>query len=789
MKKKQEKYHFIGIGGIGMSGLARILLAQKKLVSGSDLSLSYGTEELVDRGAVVAKGHSAKHISPNQTVIYSSSIGENNPEYQAAKQLKCRLLHRSEMLFELMGSKKTLAVTGTHGKTSTSALLTSVLLASGEDLTFAIGGMLAGQNGKWGAGEYFVAEADESDGSFLNYFPHGAILTNLEAEHLDHYKTEEALHSAFEIFISQVQDPHLLFYCGDDPHLKANGVSYGFKEGNALRIQNFKQKGWHSQFDLHFEGKVYQEINLNLIGEHNVLNAAAVFGLALRLKIAEHAIRLAFKNFSGVGRRCEKRAQVSNILLLDDYAHHPTEIQTTLRAVKAAAQERRVVTVFQPHKYSRTQDYLREFAHALAEADLVYVTDIYPAGEKPIERIDAQALVRQDSTSKCRYLSSSKVLAELKNTLRPHDVFISLGAGDIFKIHSDLIKDFQPKKYVLGLVFGGESCEHEISLRSARFVAKSLNRDLYDIHYFGIDKQGNWIVGDEAKELLASQEQLVSENASSPLDPNVSRALQQCDLFFPALHGSFGEDGTIQGFFEMLHKPYVGPNHKSASLCMDKILTKRLVEACGVQTPKDISFTRAQWLADKTLAHSLCLPVYVKPVSLGSSIGISFVATKELLEQACAYAFKYDTKVMVEEAKVGCRELEFAVMGNQRVTVPSPGEKLSGGEFVNYEKKYGQAHVQTTIEPNLSPELLEKGKKLAQKAYQALDCSGVTRVDFLLDKEGEFWFFEANSLPGLTPLSLFPKIWEREGVFPTELFDRMVILALEKQRHKQCLSL
>jgi len=785
-----KQYHFIGIGGIGMSALARILLDKKIPVSGSDLSTSVNIEQLTQKGAVVQKGHSAKHISPHHTVIFSTSIKESNPEFMAAKALKCSMLHRSELLADLMKDHRTFACTGTHGKTTTSSLLTAVLVEGGLDPTFAVGGMVQGLNGRLGKGPFFVAEADESDKTFLNYHPEGAIITNVEPEHMEHYKNVENLHQAFETFFRQVQNSELLFYCGDDLELtklaKNRGIAYGFSSHCPLQLSNYHQVGWESHFDLTFEGRTYEDVVVALTGEHNALNAAAVFGLALRLGVDEEKIRKALATFSGIARRCQKRGEVRGVLFMDDYAHHPTEIEKTLKAVKEAVEERRLVVLFQPHRYSRTHDTLEAIGKAFEMADQVYVTDIYAAGEEPIEGITAERIVekiRAASTVPCEKWSGAN--------LYPHDVFLTMGAGDITHIHTEITS---PKKLTLGLVFGGLSCEHEISMRSARFVAASLNRELYDVRYFGIDKKGRWITGEEAKEILETKPVVDSTNCRPIFD--VVSELEGCDLFLPILHGTYGEDGTIQGFFEMLGKPYIGPDYRSAALSMDKVLTKRLVSSCGVATPKDISFGHIQWNRDKTalLEKVKDFPVYVKPIHLGSSVGISRVENPQQLEAAIEKAFRYDTQVMIEEGKEGCRELEFAVVGNShayRVTAPTPGEKLAEGAFVDYEKKYSANPVQTKLHPDLDPDLLQQGKELATKAYRAVGCSGMTRVDFLLDQEGKFWFFEMNPIPGLQQFSLFPKIWKRDGVTPEKLFDRLIILALQRKRqqdrHFRCL--
>lgn len=791
MDNQVKHYHFIGIGGIGMSALARILLDKKIPVSGSDLTTSQNISDLKEKGAVIRQGHSAKHVSPQHIVVFSSGIKEGNPEFMAAKALNCPMMHRSQLLADLMRGFRTFACAGTHGKTTTSSLLTAVLAEGGLDPTFAVGGMVKGINGRLGQGNFFVAEADESDGSFLNYHPEGAIITNIEPEHMDHFKTMERLYEAFGKFAQQVQNSQLLFYWGDDLELskimKSKGVAYGFSAHCPLRLSNYRQEGWKSCFDLSFEGCLYKDVEAALLGEHNALNAAAVFGLALRLGIEEKQIRSALAAFPGIGRRCQKRGEKGGVLFLDDYAHHPTEISKTLKSVKMAVEERRLVVLFQPHRFTRTRDQLEAFGRAFEMADLVYVDEIYAAGEEPIDGVTADRLVEEIntvSTVPCFKWSEA-------GPLMPHDVFITVGAGDITHIHGTLPP---PRKLTVGIVFGGLSCEHEISLRSARFVASSLDQNLYDVRYFGIDKQGNWLTGCEAKEILETRPVVESPRCRPIFD--VVKELEACDLFLPILHGTYGEDGTLQGFFEILGKPYIGPDYRSAALSMDKVLTKRIVASFGVPVPEDISFGHIQWQREKAaiLAKIDRFPVYVKPVHLGSSVGVSCVESKERLELAIEQAFRYDTQVMIEEGKIGCRELEFAVMGNTsgfRVVAPGPGEKLAGGVFVDYEKKYLNP-IQTTLHPDLDPKLLEEGKILAQKAYRAVGCSGMTRVDFLLDKEGNYWFFEMNPIPGLQQFSLFPKIWKRDGVEAEKLFDRLIILALQRKRqqdrHFKCLE-
>ncbi len=754
--KKKDRYHFIGIGGIGMSALAHILLDKKIWVQGSDSHPSPIVQELEKKGAVIYADHSASNISRGDTVVYSSAITPDNPEYQAAEALHCRLLHRSELLAELMRDHKTIAVAGTHGKTTTSSMLTTIFIQAKLDPSYALGGLLHNRNGQKGKGGHFLFEADESDGSLINYFPDLAIITNIEAEHMDHYKTEEAVFESYNSFASQVKE--FLLYCGDGLTL-SKGTSYGFSENCDHRLSNFEQRGWQLSFDL----DQFENIEVAATGRHNALNAAAAFLVAHHLGIKESVIRSALKGFPGVKRRCERRGDENGILQLDDYAHHPTEIRATLRGLREAVGERRIVALFQPHRYTRTRDHLEEFGRAFEWADEVYITDIYLAREKPIEGLSAHSVIEQvrKHTPNCHYIARSDCPDKI--ALRPHDVFITLGAGDITKVH----KSFSPKKWRVGVLAGGRSPEHEISLRSAQFVYDSLNPHFYEPLFFTIHKDGTWSCGE----------------TRGPLS-SVMHKLEECDIVLPILHGPNGEDGTIQGLLQTMGKAFIGSDHLGCALSMNKVMAKKLAAAEGVPTPAYINFYRIDWLREKEryLNHGLTYPVYVKAVHLGSSIGTYFVKKAEELEEAIEEAFRFDDEVMIEEGKVACREIEFATLGNHDVVVPRPGEKLAQGNFITYEMKYGKTPVPTSVEPSLTKATLAKGQELAKCVYRALRMSGFARVDFLLDPQNNWWFFEVNAIPGMQKFSLFPKIWKREGVSASALIDQLVILALARQR-------
>lgn len=438
----QQVTHFIGIGGIGMSALARILMKRGESVTGSDLSQSSLIRQLKEEGAQIYSGHHPEHISGARRVVFSSGIAKDNPEFCAAREQGIPLLHRSEMLAQLMEGSAPLLITGTHGKTTTSSLLAHLLIQADLDPSYAVGGVVQGlkTNGAHGRGIYFVAEADESDGSFLNYPSFGAILTNLENDHMDYWKEDEALENGFRQFASQVGSPDHLFWCRDDLRLSSLGLeghSYGFSEEADLKIDNFQQLGWKIHFDLAFQGRVYRDIELPLIGAHNVLNASAVFGMGIKLDLPEETIRRGLASFQGVGRRMEKKGQIGQIDIYDDYAHHPTEIFATLRALKTATHCRRLVVAFQPHRFSRTRDCLEEFSGSFEYADAVIVTDIYAAQEDPIPGVSGELVlqrIKKSKTGPVEFVKREALPQFLSAFLQPGDLLLTMGAGDITQV-------------------------------------------------------------------------------------------------------------------------------------------------------------------------------------------------------------------------------------------------------------------------------------------------------------------------------------------------------------------
>ena len=449
--------HFVGIGGSGMSGIAEVLLNLDYAVQGSDLKKGEVTRRLESLGAKIFIGHRAGNVAGADVVVVSSAINESNPEVAQALAQRIPVVKRAEMLGELMRFRYSIAVAGTHGKTTTTSLVASVLAEGGEDPTFVIGGRLksAATNARLGAGRYLVAEADESDASFMHLQPVIAIVTNVDADHLGtHGGDFGKLKASFVEFLHNLPFYGLAVICADDSHAAAlipqiarPYVTYGFGEGVDVRAVDVERRGGQSQFDVLRPGKPEPlRVTLNLPGRHNVLNALAAIAVATELEIDDAAIQRALVNFQGIDRRLQVLGDVTmgerRVTLVDDYGHHPTEIAATLEAARQAWPGRRVLLVFEPHRYTRTRDLLDDFAQVLSGADALVVAEVYPAGESPIPGADGKALcraIRSRGTVEPVLLKSLGELPEvLAGKVRDGDVVLTMGAGSIGAAAHDL---------------------------------------------------------------------------------------------------------------------------------------------------------------------------------------------------------------------------------------------------------------------------------------------------------------------------------------------------------------
>lgn len=452
--------HFVGIGGAGMCGIAEVLLNQGYRISGSDLKQSVVTDRLESLGVKVFIGHQESNIAEADVLVVSTAIDESNPEIKSALENRIPVVRRAEMLAELMRFRHGIAVAGTHGKTTTTSMVTSVLAEGELDPTFVIGGKLnsAGTNARLGDSRYLVAEADESDASFLHLQPMVSIVTNIDADHMSTYGGDfEVLKNTFVDFLHNLPFYGLAVVCIDDetvreilPRISRQMITYGFSDDADYRATDLRQEGLFTHFTVHRPaGRSDLDITLRMPGKHNVLNALATIAVADDEGVSDSAIVTALEKFAGVGRRFTVCGEFpladGNVMLVDDYGHHPRELEVTLDAIREGFPERRLVMVFQPHRYSRTRDLYEDFVRVLSGADVLILMDVYPAGEKPITGADGRSLcgsIRQRGAVDPIFIEREESLAQpLKSVLQPGDLLLTQGAGDIGSLAVELTRD------------------------------------------------------------------------------------------------------------------------------------------------------------------------------------------------------------------------------------------------------------------------------------------------------------------------------------------------------------
>ncbi len=457
-----NSYHFIGIGGIGMSALASLLLDKGYQVSGSDLRANQVTERLKKRGANISLGHSPKNVKNVDFVVYSSAIEEDNPEFLKAKKKNIPVMQRAQLLAELMNGHTAITIAGAHGKTTTSSMIAHMLVKANFNPTTAVGGIVHGasSHAQLGGGQYFVTEVDESDGSFLYFSPQYSVITNIDFEHVDYYKNWQSILDAFSKFIERTVEGGVILAYGDDEQLlnllKSSQVpyqTYGFLPHNNISATEITYDQFLSQFHCIVDGRNLGKVHLNIPGRHNVANALACISLGLNLSIDFELICESLKEYIGVQRRFQLKDKVNDIWVIDDYAHHPTEIRTILETAQLFKQalpseDSQLITIVQPHRFSRVEALLDGFAESLIHSDQMIVTDIYAASEKPIEGITAQHLCQKVCALTDKpvcYIPKEEIVDYLMATATPHDVVLMLGAGDISAIADDFVAALQEK--------------------------------------------------------------------------------------------------------------------------------------------------------------------------------------------------------------------------------------------------------------------------------------------------------------------------------------------------------
>jgi len=450
MFKKIKRIHFVGIGGSGMSGIAEVLLNLGYQISGSDLKETEATRRLSDLGAKISYLHQRENISNAQVVVVSTAISKDNPEVLAALEQKVPVIPRAEMLAELARLKYTIAIAGTHGKTTTTSLVATILSAADFDPTMVVGGRLHGLDtgAKLGYGEFLVAEADESDGSFLKLSPTIAIVTNIDNDHLDHYGSVEELEKTFLEFANKVPFYGWAILCLDDPGVRKilpfidrKYYTYALNSDADFIARNIIYQDWEIEFDAYFQNKKLGQVKLHLPGKHNISNALAAIACTVNLDIDFSVISRALSEFKGIERRLQIKGEKNGITVIDDYGHHPREIEATLGAIRQRWTKSRLIVIFQPHRYTRTKILADEFGRAFTQADLIRLMEIYPAGEKPIPGVSAKLIYDAlEKNGKNVTMFASEQVNKLVKELKPGDIVLTLGAGDVWKLGEKLLE-------------------------------------------------------------------------------------------------------------------------------------------------------------------------------------------------------------------------------------------------------------------------------------------------------------------------------------------------------------
>jgi len=761
--------HFVGIGGAGMSPLAKILLLLGYNVSGSDQGTSPIIEELVRLGARVwTDGQRAENVRGADAIVVSTAIPYDNPEVIAAWDLRIPKLHRSDINAALVNEYDGIAVAGSHGKTTTTSMIGVTLDRVGVSPTIIVGGEVPdlGTNAKLGTSRYLVSEADESDGSFLKLRPHVAVVTNVEDDHMDHYGTMEKIIAAFRTFIDQVDEDGTAILCFENEILrklaaetKRRVISYAIDTEADYRAADIEAHGAIISFTVFERGVELGRVSLNIPGRHNVLNALACIAVARLAGVAFAQIRDALAGFHGAKRRFQTKGKERGVWVVDDYAHHPTEIAVTLTAARAT-NPGRLICVFQPHRYSRTNLLRTEFGACFAAADLLILTDVYAAGEAPIPGVSGETLmeeVAKQTGQDAVYLPERVDLERyLAQHVRAGDLVITMGAGNILEVGETLVEQLKNGTAGTGerpivVVMGGPSTEAEVSLRSGTAILEALRTKAYPV------------IGMELVPTTFAEE-------IQKLNPAI---------VFNALHGKYGEDGILQGTLDMLGIPYTGSGVRAAALTMDKVTAKRIFCAEGIATPRFCCISKAErdvYTAER-IRTEFDLPVVVKAPEQGSSIGVYIVTREEDLQSAIDEAFSYGNEVLIEEFIEG-RELTVAVWG-----IPADAQALpvieittTSGRY-DYESKYTPGASAHIVPAELSQECTAAVQELAVRAFKACGCTGVARIDVMLSTAGEPYAIEVNAVPGMTATSLVPDAARAVGIEFPALCEKILAMA------------
>ena len=712
-------FHLVGIGGAGMSALARMLRHRGFLVSGTDSTDSPEVNRLQSEGIPVHVGHTGEFLQPDQALVLTDAIElARSPEYARAVELGLVIVRRSQALGWVLRDRKVIAVTGTHGKTTTTGLLGAALIEAGMDPLVVVGASIPDFHGpvREGAGEWAVVEACEAYDAFHDLQPEIVLLTNLELDHIDYHGTYEHLRDSVVRFAKSLPKSGTLVYCAADP-----GAS------EVAQLAEVPCSGYQIDHELPA---------LTLGGIHNLLNAS---GARVAARLAAKgtsapldSIDLGLSHFGGAERRLQTLLE-GPITIIDDYAHHPTEVAASLQAVRErmAGRQGRLIVAFQPHLYSRTAGLIPDFAAALDSADLIFLTDIYPAREAPMAGVSS-ARIAELCTKPVTYIPSRHLLArEVAAIAQTGDIIVGMGAGTITEFSHELAAELTATGPIrVAVVYGGDSSEREVSLHSGLAVYTALKAE-----------------GFEAELVDVSDILLKTGDLSRFVGP------RRPDVAFLAVHGTNMEDGGMQGLFELLHIPYTGSGVQASSLAMDKSATKRILASEGIRTPKGV-------LVDSPTADvPFEGPWVVKPNSEGSTVGLSFVDNREDLKSAISRALSYDKSALVEELISGM-EISTPVLIDRALL---PVEIAPDSGRYDFASKYVPGATREIVPARLPDRVLERAQEIALKAHRVLGCRGATRTDAIVRGE-EVIVLEVNTLPGLTGTSLLPNSAAASGI-------------------------
>lgn len=728
----RRSFFLVGIGGAGMLGLVDLLLDRGLRVRGSDAVLSPAVRELNSSGVEVTLGHSGDPLQADDALIVSDAVDlATSPEVARAQVLGVPVCRRSQALAWLLEGRRCLCVAGTHGKSTTAAMIAAGLEAAGLDPTVVVGASWRGaeRGVRIGKGEWAVVEACEAYDSLRDFDPYVVALTNVELDHVDYYRDQAHLEEVVGAFVARIPRGGSLLY---------NAADAGARRVAERATQSAPAPDWDSAPP-------------RLPGAHNRSNAALALAACVAVGADVECARAGITSFTGIGRRLEVVSDGEfGVAVVDDYAHHPSEIDAGVQALRERYPGRRLVLVFQPHLYSRTAPLVAEFARSLSLADLVVLTDIYPAREKPMPGVSS-ARIAESITCACRYVPSRHALPRaVADLAQPGDVVVGMGAGNIADFMPRFLDELRERARSaplrVAVVMGGDSAEREVSLHSGRAVLDALVALGYDAFAW-----------DPAETLQASGD---ASALVGPRRPHVA---------FLAVHGTRAEDGAVQGLLELLGIPYTGSGPAASALAMDKATAKRLLEAAGVRTP------RGELVASPNAALSFEAPYVVKPNAQGSTVGLCFVERREDLPSAISRALDYDRQALVEEWLSGT-ELSVPLLGER--VLPAV-EIVPRGDRYDFEAKYTPGATEEIVPARIPPEIAERVAQVALVSHRALGCQGATRVDIMLVGDEPF-VLEVNTLPGLTPTSLLPRSADAAGLSFGELCDWMVKDALAR---------